>query len=641
VSYRAAALALCWVAVSCSRRPAGQGPEGGLERLAILRFENLSADSASDWMGRAFAQIITRDLAGAARVYAIPFERLHSRDAAFGIRPIKVPGISAERGLALETGANRIGYGDYAVLGGRLKAQLTIEDPRTQKMARVISASAASVLEAADSLARQISPQAQLYPTRSRAALEAYVRGLESTDAAERARDLEEAMAADPNFGPPQFLLAQLKAQQQDRAGALAILKQALSRKMPELDRAGLGYLGASLEGDSASAREALARWSRADPNDPEVWASIAVDSMGRHQYPQAVQADQKAVAVEPEDVNALNQLGYSAAYAGQLDVAMSALERYRALRPGDANPLDSMGDVNLVVGRLREAQNFYLQAGKRDPAFLNGGDFFKAAMACLMSGDVAAADGLAKQFADARAAAKDPLADFQRAEWLWISGRRREGYQQMEAFARSAANGPARPAASQAYSQLAIWSVALGDRSRGAQLAEKAASLATPASASLAAVARYLAQPSATESEWELRAERAFPAAAQKQERDIALAYALLADKEFAAAAKLLEPIYGHSGVTPERGLPVLLAWAYLESGRAKEAAGLLRFNPIPSPGGVQPLGVFEFPRLVFLRGRLATLAGHPEQAQSDYKLFQKLSGDEPLEWGEEAAAR
>jgi tetratricopeptide (TPR) repeat protein len=642
VFYRTAALALSLTLISCSRRPAEPGASG-IERVAILRFENLGADTANDWMGRAFSQAIIRDLAGVASVYAISFENLHSRDAAFGAQPVAAPGISAERSLALAAGAKRIGYGDYAVRAGTVEVRLTIEDPQTQKMVRVLTASgpADNVLEAADSLARALARDAVPYPTRNQPALEAYVKGLESTDAADRARYLEEAVTADPDFGPPSLLLAQLKALQQDPAGARGVLDDALSRKMPELENARLSFLAARLRGDAAAARQSLVRWSRASPNDPEVWTAMAADAMARHQYPQAVAANQKALAAEPDDITLLNQLGYSAAYAGQFDTAMSALQRYQALRPSDANPLDSMGDVNLLLGRLREAENFYLQAVKRDPSFLNGGDYFKAAMARLMSGDVAGADSLAKQFTDARAAAKDPLADFQRAEWSWIDGLRGEGYQQMQAFAENAAKGPARPAASEAYSQLAIWSVALGNRPRAAELAQKAAALSVPPVSSLAAIALFLAQPSAPASEWMLRAERLFPQAAQEHQRNVVLAYALLADKQFAEASKVLEPEFERTPVTADEDLQFLLAWADLESGKRAEAAVLLHFNPIPAATGVRPLSVFEFPRLFYLRGRLAAASGNHEQAQADYRLFRKLSGDEPLMWGEEAAAK
>ncbi|MBV9744746.1 MAG: hypothetical protein JO099_13375 [Acidobacteriia bacterium] len=635
MSCRPAVLAYCLFAVSCSRN-SSQQPE--LERLAILRFENLSADDNADWMGRAFSQIITRDLAGVRSLYAIPFERLHSREQAFGVRPVGAPGISAERSLALAAGANRLGYGEYSVRAGKVEVRLTIEDPDRQKITQVFVASAAGndMLAAADFLARQISAQASAYPTRNQSAVEAYSKGMESANPADRERDLETAIAADPSFGPPYLLLAQLKAPQ-DRAASLALLDRALSRKMPELDHARLAFVAANLRGESEAARQALSLWSRANSNDPEVWASIAADAMAARQYQQAIDANRRVLAIEPLDLNALNQLGYSAAYAGQLDAAMEALQRYQSLRPGDANPLDSMGDVNLILGRLKEAENFYLQAAKRDPSFLNGGDYSKAAMARLMTGDVSGADALAKQFADLRASAKDVMTDFQEAEWSWISGRRKVGFQQMQAFAQKL-ESTVRPASSQAYAQLAIWSVALGDRAQGAQLAARATALTTPASASLAAVAMFLAQPSASESVWDLRADRAFPNPGQNREKNILLSYALLSDKEFSAAARTLAPLLAQASAPGDGSLPVLLAWADFEAGKPKEAASLLRFNPIPSSSGVRPLNVFEFPNLFYLRGRIAALAGNPEQARSYDALFRKLSGDEPLAWDKPA---
>jgi len=45
----AVALAACLAALSVAT-----GSDGGPERIAILRFENLSSDTSLDWMGRAF-----------------------------------------------------------------------------------------------------------------------------------------------------------------------------------------------------------------------------------------------------------------------------------------------------------------------------------------------------------------------------------------------------------------------------------------------------------------------------------------------------------------------------------------------------------------------------------------------------------
>jgi len=625
-------------AVSCSQHRTTPGPE----RLAILRFENLSSDPSIDWMGRAFSEIISRELASVPGIYALSFERLHRSDASFGSRPLLAPGISAERSLALAAEANRIGYGDYSVRAGRLEVRLTIEDPQTNKMTQGISVSApaANPVEAATDLARQISTQAVPYLTRNAAVIQAYVAALESPEITKSAEQLEQAVARDPGFAPAYSRLAQVKLQQRDLAGAQAILDQGLAHgsAMPEIERTKLALDRARLGGDAAAAERCLADLARLAPNDPEQWAVIAQTAMNHHHYAQAMEAYEKAASIEPEDVNLLNQLGYAAAYAGDLNTSVQALTRYENLRPSETNPLDSLGDANLLLGRLKEAENFYLQAARKNPDFLNGADFFKAAIAHLMTGDISGADRLDKRFLDGRAAAKDPLVEFNAAEWAWISGRRKLAVERMAAFARVAEAGPLREIAAEAYAQLAIWDIALGNRSAAAPVAEKAGQLAGPGSAALAATVRFLAQPSASAAEWAVRADRAFPLPAQKPVKEVALTYALLADKEFQPAARLLEPLYDRTAPTADDSLLFLLAWADLETGKPQPAAALLRFNPLPPASRVKPFSVFYFPRLFYLRARLAMMAGDMARAREQFRIFRQLSGREPLLWGEEA---
>ena len=623
---------------ACARQPAGPL----VERIAILRFENLGAGVSGDWMGRAFSEVITTELAGAPGVYAIPSSRLHGLDRVFGPRPVSVPGISAERTLAFASGATRLGYGEYSVRGGRLSARLTIEDPRTGKMVKLFSAAADDVFVVASELARQISTRVAPYGTNSVPALKAYMAAEESATTAATAQNLEQAIAADPDFGPPYRLLAELDAQRQDRAAADALLGQALARAgaMPPAERARLELEAANLHGDSAARKSALTTLVALEPNDATTWNSLAELCMSRREYQQAVQAYRKLVQVEPEDVGALNQLGYAAAYAGSLDTALEALRRYQALRPAEANPLDSQGDVNLLAGRLPQAESLYLQAAKKDPNSESGGDLWKAAMARLMSGDVAGADTLFQQYIKAREAAKDPVVEYRQAEWSWISGRRKSACQRIEAFARGAENGPLREIASRAYSQLAVWSLVMGDRTAAAQLAQKGTLLAGPSSAGAAMVARFLTEPPASSPEWSVRAERLFPNAAEDSLKDFALVYALLLDKQFQPASLLLKQLYDGANPSADPGLPVLLAWTCLETGRANDAAPLLRFNPIPSASGASMFAAFDFPRIYYLRGLLAEQQGKPGEARANYQLFRQLSGADPLIWGEEQRA-
>jgi len=633
------AAAMLASAVSCSRhsRP-------GTGRLAILRFENVGGDPASDWMGRAFSEVLASDLNAAPGIFVIPGAQLLGYGRALGMRAGSAPGISAERTQALMAGANRIGYGQYRVNGGRLEAQLAIEDPASRKTVLVAGAAgrAEDVLGVAGALARQVSAQAGPYGTASLAALRDYAAALESVDPGAARQTLEQAIAADPAFAPPYMILAQMKAAGQDRAGADELLRQALAHAaaMPEVDRARLGLQAATLAGDRQAVRQALAVLARANPNDPAVWRATGEEALGRRRYRDAVQALQKAAEVDPGEPANFNTLGYVAAYAGDLKTAAEALNRYRQLRPNEPNPLDSLGDVHYYLGRFREAEEYYLQAHGQDPNFLGGGTLYKAAMARLMTGDVAGADALARQYVEARQAARDPMLEYKKADWSWITGRRKEGFERLSAYASSVEGGALRELSSRAYAQLALWSLELGDRAGAARHAERAVSLASAGSMPVAAMARFLAQAPASPSDWAVRAEREFPEPARASFRNFARAYALLLAKEFADAVPLLREMYQASNPVADETLPVMLAWAYLETGHVTEAEPLLSANPLPSPAGPAPFASIYFPRILFLRGLLAEKQGNRGEAQKQYRLFLQLSGSQPLVWGEEARA-
>ena len=562
-----------------------------------------------------------------------------------GGRAIVAPGISAESSQAVAAGATLLAYGDYTVRNGKLEVQLTIEDTHSLKATKLISASVPSgdVLGAATALARQISTPTVPYGTRNPAALESYMKALETGDATVREVGLGVAIAADPDFVTPYRLLAEAKAQRQDRAGAVAALDQALARgnAVPELDRAHLELEAAELTGNAEARQAALAKLVKLDSGDATAWSALAVALMNRHEYRQAQQAFQKASELEPQDVSVLNTMGYAAAQAGDLDGAMSALRRYAALRPKEANPLDSTGDANLVAGRFAEAEDFYLQSAKLDPNFNNNGSLFKAAIAHLLAGDPSGANNLAERYLAARTEAKDPIVAYRRAQWTWLSGRRKEAAQQMGAFALAAETGPLRDIASRAYSELAIWSLMSGDREGAAGMAQKALSIAGPASAGNALVARFMAQPPASSSEWALRAEQQFPGPAQAAIRNFSLAYALLINQQFQPAMLLLRQMWENGSPTADEGLPAMLAWCYLETGRVKEAAALLATNPVPNASGPTPYTGFYIPRILYLRGLLAEKEGRAGDARSYYDKFLALSGPDPLLWGEEKKVR
>ena len=381
---------------------------------------------------------------------------------------------------------------------------------------------------------------------------------------------------------------------------------------LPQADRVRLEVLAASLSADLAARENALARMVRLTPNDPTAWRSLAEFSSVRHQEAQAARAYERVLTIEPEDAGSWNQLAYAAAASGNLPAAMAALRRYQALRPGDPNPLDSMGDVNLISGRLKEAEQYYLDAAKASPGFLNGGDYYKAAMAHLMTGDIAGADLLYARY---------PGAAVHRAEWLRLSGRRRQGYATLSAQV----GGLPREMQPNAYAELALWSLLDDDRPAAARMAERAGAGA------LGVLVRFLALPPAEPAEWTARARQLFSAAAVAEgapgPSDLALAYALLLNREFQPAAPLLRRIYDNAGSSPEARAPVELAWALIETGNYQDAAPLLRFNPVPPAAGPNGLMAISFPRIFRLRAQLAEREGKTEEARANQHIFELLS--------------
>jgi hypothetical protein len=150
-----------------------------------------------------------------------------------------------------------------------------------------------------------------------------------------------------------------------------------------------------------------------------------------------------------------------------------------------------------------------------------------------------------------------------------------------------------------------------------------------------MVALARFLTSPPASPAEWTARAAHDFPGPARNPARDLALAYALLVAKQFQPASQTLQRFYESAEPADAQGsLPIMLAWTYLETGRDKEAAPLLRWNPIPATTGTGPLLSFCFPRIYYLRGLAEARAGHRDAAAANYQLFRKLSGPDPLIW-------
>lgn len=580
-SERGAGILACLILLAgCSKK------QDSFERIAIPPFENLAADPGLDWMSRGFSELVSLQFTGLPAAH--PLNVTSQRDAA-------------------AVGATEILQGYFYRQGGRLRVEAVLEDAGSHQTAKSASASgpeAEGILPLARSLALQLDGGARPLGALNDTALRAFVEARTAANAAAGAKAFERAAAADPSFGAAYVAWVQWLLSHGDRAGAREVITAAARRgsQIPEVERAHLGLLEAMLQGDRAAQYRALVALSKVTPADSEVFRNLGELDLMAHRYPAAVDSYTKAAARSPEDVLLLNQLGYAQSYARDLEGASKTLRRYRELRPRDANPSDSLGDVHYYLGRFSEAEKFYLEASGKDPSFLGGGDLYKAAWARLMTGDRKGADQFFGRFLEFRRAAGDSLVEYRQAEWEYLSGRRKEAETRLEQFVKAQA---APGAVSLAWSELSIWRLASGDRARAHEYAGHAVAAApNPGSQMLAEMCRFLAQPNASASEWALRAQRAFPNPAQAAAKQYALAYALLLDRQFAAAVPALRQLYDQTPPSSSEPLNVLLAWALIESKQAGQVGDLLNTYPIPRPEGEQPFYCLGFPRLFELRG-------------------------------------
>jgi tetratricopeptide (TPR) repeat protein len=560
-------------------------------------------------MSRGFSESLRLELLGTAR----------SRPLAIGaLRDVPA------------SGALRVVHGYYSAAGGRLSVHANIEDFATHRMERTLSFSGAlaeGMLPLAREIAREIDTEARELPTRSEAAMRAYVLALENAGRPDGG-GFEQAVAADPGFGAAYLAWAEALVSRNDRARAaqVAAAARANANRFLPIERARVGVLSAALAGDRAAHRRALVALIEANPGDENALRTLAELDTLANSYASAARWYERILERNSGDVAALNQLGYSYAWAGDLKRAVAALERYRALRPNEANPLDSLGDAHYYLGHFAEAAKLYEEAHAKDASLLGGGDLYKAAWARLMQGDLKSADETFARFLAVRQAAHDVVA-YRQAQWEYLTGRRKQAGERLEQLAKAAPP----PVASLAWAQLGIWSLETGDRVRAAEYAKKA-----PVSGPFPVLCSFLAQPPAPAPEWAARAERILPQPAQAGLRQLALGYALLLSKDFAAAAEPLQRVWESSPPSSPDWPPVLLAWALVERGRFERVPELLAPNPAPEPAGERPFLSLAFPRVFYLRGALADNQNRREDARANYKRFLELAGDAPDFFGE-----
>ena len=520
-------------------------------RYAFLNFENLSGDSSLDWVTRGASEYLARTLhnalpdVGNQSGAALTTDAIARATQTLGAHNASAPGESSERTAAAIAGANHIvtGYIERAPGGVRIVA--SDENLVTNKTDRTLSATAGSPFDALHQLAQQFSNRAAAPPTRNGEAFRDFATALEGpTSNAEPL--LQRAVALDPAFGRAWVALTRSAVASGNRVLAEETLARAHQQKLAPIDRAFLDFDENAFHGDKTATLAAMKKVFDFDRNDRLLARTLAGDETTAGAFSNAAAVWKSLTASDPNDADAWNQLGYTLCWNGDYAGATSAIREYARIRPNNPNPLDSLGDIDYWFGKYSDAAASYAAANTKNPGFLTGGDLYKEAWAKFRAGDKPGADAAFAKFKDARTKAKDLTFPLFESDWLYGTGRATEAVALLRASLKDPST--ASPVRAAIADQLGVWDLLAGDRAAAIRdLTLSGTTTLTPGNL----LARFMAQPTASASEWEARASRVFANPELAGLRLTAVGYALVLDGKKQDAIPLWEQIVKQSNAT------------------------------------------------------------------------------------------
>lgn len=200
------------------------------------------------------------------------------------------------------------------------------------------------------------------WTTRSPEAAQEYERGLEAAMKfyeVEAYGHFERALELDPSFVMPRLqLIRYLRTQDKEAYQEhLEAIKAVDPARLNARERFILDYYRARQERQNAHADKLLTAYLDAHPDDPYALRVRCGQYFERRDWAAADDCNRRLLNVDPNWVEAQNQLGYSAMAQGRFDEAAELFRTYLYIAPDQANPHDSMGELLTIIGRYDEAR--------------------------------------------------------------------------------------------------------------------------------------------------------------------------------------------------------------------------------------------------------------------------------------------
>jgi len=362
--------------------------------VIVVAFENQTGDPRFDHLRKVIPDLLITSLENTGRLQVTTWERMQDLLKQSGRRDTSL--IDPESGFELcrREGVRAVVTGSVTKAGETFVTNVKLLDAESRSILKSTIARGKGedsiIRTQVDELTREIAsglspaadsgkpPDARVMDvtTNSMEAYAAFVRGREAYGLLkfdEARRELEKAIELDPDFAAAIGCLGRVYGSVGDvqardrlltRASALA---GKVSEKERLLNQAAYFYF---VEGDKRQGVKLFEVLTAKYPNEKRFAFELGLAYHNAARLDDAVRELLRALKLDPDYGEALNQIAYAYMALERYDDARNCFRKYAALNPNDANPIDSLAELELRAGRLDEAIAGYRRVIEAYPGF-------------------------------------------------------------------------------------------------------------------------------------------------------------------------------------------------------------------------------------------------------------------------------
>jgi tetratricopeptide (TPR) repeat protein/TolB-like protein len=467
------------------RRTSGPAGAEGHKALAVLYFSNLSQDPSLDWLNRGLTEMITTNLAQVKGLDVLSTERVLAAIQRLGKKEVKELDPASAVEVARNTDADTFITGTLLRVGPKqLRLDVQVQDTKSGQILfsdKVEAADVQGIFSMVDAVtgrvAQRFAPSANLAtnaPSIEEAAtsnLEAYRHYQLGLDLlrrfllAEAARELEEAVRLDPQFGLAYWYLSSAYSIQGDlrKSEDLWPKIEQLQSRLPRKNQLEFQAEEANRAGDRAGARQILESLLKEFPRQDDARVSLAESLRNAGEPDRAIAVLKDGLQLDPRNDEFLNILGYAQAQAGNLAAALQADDQYMVVRPNDPNPWDTRGDILYELNHDDEAVEAYRKVLALKPDFVGYQDYVKLAVVYADQKKFALADSALQEYGKRVTGSSKFFVPVFAAQFQEIRGDLEGARASYERAVRDLAGAGQNPGAGVALQSLAMVSVLTG----------------------------------------------------------------------------------------------------------------------------------------------------------------------------------